>query len=1484
MAADIDELQIKIAADSQSASENVLALAGSLESLATSAIAATEPLKNFSQALNSLKGFKATGITQTADDLSKAFGQFNNIGTIDNAVQIIDSIENLRDAMSGLSDISANTKEFKVSKGFTSSIEQLATALPKLSGVGNVSDSVAVLDSVENLEQATSGLRNISENIRSLKIGTSFDKNLEQLSLAMAHLNEIGDTSAFAGGVEAISQSIERLNNIEIGQGFINLVQASSQWADALSKLNDIKLGTNFSEGIARVARAAEILNDVDFSGFKRMNDALASLPDNVRISFGASSTEVQELTEHLVNLNNTVQSIQTNIPQKRHRNTDTSGTGTNAPAIEKPDYSWSNDEIKGTLERASAFNKEVSDIKKVLAAYETMGEQVPESVIRTAESLGVFNNAMDETAGNTSAFRDKLKDVSNAVATGAFKALGAEIKLVMSPLTAIGRKFKAASEKAGQFISSIKRIAMYRAIRSILKAITEGFEEGRKNLYYYSQAVGTDFAPSMDKAATAALYLKNSIGAATAPLTNYLVPMIDKAVDHIVELINKFNELTAVLTKQSTWTKAIKYPTTWQDSLEDAEKSAKKLKSTMLGFDELNIIEFSEPTVKKNGFDAEDYSKMFEEVKTDMTVGSKIPELLMPIKLAWDSQGDKTLKTIKKTWSEIRDLIGAVGDSFSKVWTNGTGQKSLELILQIVQNIVGTFGELASGIRKAWEENETGTRIIQATWDIANNLLTVFRDIWGSLREWASGLNWSPLLDALAGLGEALERLTDPNGALARLAKSVFDKVLLPIGKWLIEKGLPSAVDLLTTAFDGLAVVLEFLEPLMQKVIDFCGKIAGFTFSNITGLADGFTSFMDVVNGKDVSNSKAKSVKESNDKLVDALGGKDSWYGKFNKKMQDAGSHGLYDFFTIDLPKSGEMWSEILHGTEDQKGIFGQIGDAFKDIWNDEVKNAFGDSDVEIISESSIAKFGTNVKEIQTGYKKIGDSASDVYSKTQSTEPAKGLSGAFEKLKTEYQDFSDVWGSGVTSMSNGWNGFVEGIQTKWQTFKDDWASGMTGISTAATGTWESIKSFFSDGWESIKTGASDTWENVKTFFSDGWESIKDGIDTFGENWSIGWQSMKDSVSSMWENAKSDFESGWQSVMDGVDNFKKSFSTGLSTIKKTVKDTWSSVTSTLSSKWDDFKGFVSDYRSNWKSGFEEIQSSVSESWDKIKSKIGDSFAWQSLKQNIADYAGEWFDKFIQIKGTVSDTSQKIYNDLSEWIGKIKNAIENSAIGKAVSDIKDNIVETVGKIWGDDNSGIKGTFKKIADGLSSFIGDLFDGNHLGKIGNQLKDTLNSVISMFETAVNWIIKGLNFFVENVNDALDIHIDIPNWVPGIGGNQFTGFSLPEIPEFSFYKFEKGGFPDKGSLFMANEVGNPELVGKIGNQTAVVNNQQIVKAVSEGVFNAVVSAMSKTSSSNDSSKNEIHIYLDRQEITAQVEQQQRDNGVSIMSGLVYT
>ncbi len=57
----------------------------------------------------------------------------------------------------------------------------------------------------------------------------------------------------------------------------------------------------------------------------------------------------------------------------------------------------------------------------------------------------------------------------------------------------------------------------------------------------------------------------------------------------------------------------------------------------------------------------------------------------------------------------------------------------------------------------------------------------------------------------------------------------------------------------------------------------------------------------------------------------------------------------------------------------------------------------------------------------------------------------------------------------------------------------------------------------------------------------------------------------------------------------------------------------------------------------------------------------------------------------------------------------------------------------------------------------------------------------------------------------------------------------------------YASGGFPDYGSLFIANESG-PELVGTLGGRTAVVNNSQIETAL----YNAIFSAFSDARGNN--------------------------------------
>lgn len=81
----------------------------------------------------------------------------------------------------------------------------------------------------------------------------------------------------------------------------------------------------------------------------------------------------------------------------------------------------------------------------------------------------------------------------------------------------------------------------------------------------------------------------------------------------------------------------------------------------------------------------------------------------------------------------------------------------------------------------------------------------------------------------------------------------------------------------------------------------------------------------------------------------------------------------------------------------------------------------------------------------------------------------------------------------------------------------------------------------------------------------------------------------------------------------------------------------------------------------------------------------------------------------------------------------------------------------------------------------------------------------------------------------------------------------------------FASGGYPENGQLFLAREAG-PELVGTVGNRTAVANNSDILNGIREGVFEAVTAAMG--GGGNDKA---VYIYLDGREIASTTTRYQR-------------
>ena len=245
--------------------------------------------------------------------------------------------------------------------------------------------------------------------------------------------------------------------------------------------------------------------------------------------------------------------------------------------------------------------NKEVAPTTVTQVPYGTMAEDA-EKLINANVYL------LDTVESLQSAMADLNKSTKDA---------GRNIVDASRRIQSMGRSAHGATSKLGQLWSSMKRIAMYRAMRAAIKAITNAFREGIQNLYQYSTLIDGTFKKSMDTLSTSALYLKNSLGALVAPIVNALAPAIDFLVDKFVALLNVFNEFLAMITGASTWTRAVKYPKEYADNLERAGGAAKELRATLLGFDEINRLDDLKARGGGGGGSSLDYSKMFEEVET---------------------------------------------------------------------------------------------------------------------------------------------------------------------------------------------------------------------------------------------------------------------------------------------------------------------------------------------------------------------------------------------------------------------------------------------------------------------------------------------------------------------------------------------------------------------------------------------------------------------------------------------------------------------------------------------------------------------------------------------------------------------------------------------------------------------------------------------------------------------------------------------------
>lgn len=346
------------------------------------------------------------------------------------------------------------------------------------------------------------------------------------------------------------------------------------------------------AQGMERLARVLSSLKTASnikkenlqgvASGFRSINNAIQKIDLT-------SVKRVERLADALSRLAAIKPSVLRNVMTKGI-DSELAKTETKPKAVDSGVLKTSEEEIEGTADAVDKASESTSSAYANFMRLSTATKDAKKSAADFMKQWQFFSTLARYTS---SFFKSILPD---------FSKLHTLLRRIIAPLKS--------------FISSIGRIALYRGIRSVIKAIAAGIKEGVQNLAMFSKQMNemdTHKANRVMSLYTSNfLYLKNAIATAVIPILKTLEPIVDRLIVKFIDFINVIAQLMSVLSGATTYTKAKYYYKDYAEEMDKASGSAAKLNKQLAKFDELNNLTTSGGG--GSGSKLPDYSKMFED------------------------------------------------------------------------------------------------------------------------------------------------------------------------------------------------------------------------------------------------------------------------------------------------------------------------------------------------------------------------------------------------------------------------------------------------------------------------------------------------------------------------------------------------------------------------------------------------------------------------------------------------------------------------------------------------------------------------------------------------------------------------------------------------------------------------------------------------------------------------------------------------------
>ena len=592
------------------------------------------------------------------------------------------------------------------------------------------------------------------------------------------------------------------------------------------------------ANGIDDLGKKSEIAVQKQATAFAKLNSLYAAQERKVEKlrealeAYAETKIPTQAYAEVRNQIEKTNQKL-TSLLERQQKFLDTGGR-TNSSTYKKMQYDieqlnnslkYAKGELKDLEDSGGAFTlgKDTDKFSQMYDKYATEAKKLKQM----NESLGISYNRVKNEFEE---YKKRLLGIDGASkkATNSTKKLGIQMKKSQKP-----------TKKYGEALSGVvRRLVMFRLLRSTISLAFRSAREGMENLAQYS--------PETNKAISNVLssltQLKNSFATAFSPIAEYASPALVEFISLLSEAVTWTSQFFAALTGKDTYTKATKVEEDYGAALKESNKQIKEQekanKKLTYSFDEL-IQAGNKSDQDKTGYVGPTPDQMFttEEVSNDIkaradAVKEIFSGLFAPLKESWLDNGPEVMQSLTNLFTSAKQLAQDVGASFMQVWNvEGYGKTITDNLLITFANLAQTVANLITQFDKAWVSGDTGTKILRHLGDILVTLSGFFRSASESIKNWAANLDFSPLLKSF---DKVLTSVNPVVRAIGNLLLWLLNNVLLPITKWGLEQALPGVFELIAAALDTLCAVIEALEPVgewlwnsfLQPIGEWTGEI----------------------------------------------------------------------------------------------------------------------------------------------------------------------------------------------------------------------------------------------------------------------------------------------------------------------------------------------------------------------------------------------------------------------------------------------------------------------------------------------------------------------------------------------------------------------------------------------------------------------------------------------------------------------------------